>query len=257
MINTKLISFDLKAEFGFLKKPDINDGIYLSYNMLHKPALLGILGAIIGKQGYQKNGEMPEYYKLLSHLMVGIKPLNSDKGTFMKEILSYNNSTGFASSEAGGNLIITEQILINPSYRCFILLDINSNDENSLFESIKNRCAVYLPYLGKNDFSLWWDNFKEYDYEEYDFSTDYRIDSIFSKTEAVSSNIVRTMSRYERDEEPPWLYFERLPIGFDKKLYQYSYADFVYSNAKFKKDMNMSKAGKFYIIDKESIIQLF
>ena len=54
MAGQKLISFDLKAEFGFFKKPDIND-IYLTYNMLHKPALLGILGAVIGLQGYQKN----------------------------------------------------------------------------------------------------------------------------------------------------------------------------------------------------------
>ena len=44
----KLISFDLCADMGFLKKPDINEKIYLTYNMLHKPALLGILGAIIG-----------------------------------------------------------------------------------------------------------------------------------------------------------------------------------------------------------------
>lgn len=257
MTNKKLISFDLKAEFGFFKKPDINDGLYLTYNMLHKPALLGILGAIAGKQGYQKNGEIPQYYKLLNHLKIGIKPLDSDKGTFMKDILTYNNSTGFASNEAGGNLIITEQILINPSYRCFILLDINNEDENLLYESIKTRCAVYLPYMGKNDFSAWWDNFKEYDYEEFDFSTDYKIDSIFSKTEAVSNYIVRALKRYERDEEAPWLYFERLPIGLDESLYQYSYADFVYSNARFKKDMNMSNNGKFYKVDNENIIQLF
>lgn len=64
----KLISFDLKAEMGFFKKPDINDGIYLTYNMLHKPALLGILGAIIGLKGYEKKGIMPEYYSRLEHL---------------------------------------------------------------------------------------------------------------------------------------------------------------------------------------------
>jgi CRISPR-associated protein Cas5h len=52
MANFKLVSFDLKADFGFFKKPDINDGLYLTYNMLHKPTLLGILGAIVGLQGY-------------------------------------------------------------------------------------------------------------------------------------------------------------------------------------------------------------
>ena len=44
MNNQRLISFDIQADFGFFKKPDYNDGVLLTYNMLHKPALLGILG---------------------------------------------------------------------------------------------------------------------------------------------------------------------------------------------------------------------
>jgi CRISPR-associated protein Cas5h len=99
MANQKLISFDLIAEFGFFKKPDIND-IYLTYNMLHKPALLGILGAIIGLHGYQRNGELPEYYKELNHLKLGIQPLNSDKGNFPKDMIKYNNCVGYANSDA-------------------------------------------------------------------------------------------------------------------------------------------------------------
>ena len=41
MNNQRLISFDIQADFGFFKKPDYNDGVLLTYNMLHKPALLG------------------------------------------------------------------------------------------------------------------------------------------------------------------------------------------------------------------------
>ena len=52
----KLVSINIKSDFGFLKKPDTNDPIYLTFNMLHKPALLGILGAIIGEKGFQKHG---------------------------------------------------------------------------------------------------------------------------------------------------------------------------------------------------------
>ena len=48
----KLISVDFYADFGFLKKPDTNNPMYFSFNMLHKPALLGILGAIIGERGF-------------------------------------------------------------------------------------------------------------------------------------------------------------------------------------------------------------
>lgn len=256
MANQKLISFDLKAEFGFFKKPDINDGLYLTYNMLHRPALLGILGAIAGLQGYQKNGVLPEYYNKLKDLKAGIEPLDSDKGNYTKEILSYNNGTGFASGEAGGNLIVTEQILIKPAYRCYLLLDIEKEIEKRLYVNLKSYQAEFLPYMGKNDFSAWWENFEEYPFSEFDFSTNYTIASIFSKTEAASKFVVKSMSMFSTSE-PTWLYFEKLPVCFDEQLFQYSYADFVYSNAKFSKDMNMSEAGKFYKLNENTVIQLF
>lgn len=247
------------AEMGFFKKPDINDGIYLTYNMLHKPALLGILGAIAGLHGYQKNGDFPEYYVKLKHLKVGIQPLNSDKGNFTKEIVSYNNGTGFASNEAGGNLIVTEQILLKPSYRCFLLLDLDSDIERHLFDNLSNYEAEFLPYMGKNDFSAWWTNFKEYgNAKEFAFDRNYKIASVFAKTDAVSGFVARSMSMFSSEaKEIPFLYFERLPKCFDEKLFQYDYADFVYSNASFKKDMNMSEVGAFYDLQENGIVQLF
>lgn len=255
--NQTIISFDLKAEMGFFKKPDINDGIYLTYNMLHKPALLGILGAIVGLQGYHKNGELPEYYQKLKHLKVGIAPLESDNGNFTKDVVAYNNGTGFASSEAGGNLIVKEQILLKPSYRCYLLLDLDNPLEQTIYGHLINQEAVFLPYLGKNDFSAWWDNVQEYQYECFVPKGNYKISSIFSKSEAVSGYIVQAMSIFSKGNEPVFVYFERLPIELDEKLFQYNYGDFVYSNATFRKDMNMSASGDFYYINETDIIQLF
>lgn len=71
----KLISFTIKAEFGFFKKPDINDKIFISYNMIHKPSLLGILGAIMGYDGYVQSKDttqFPEYYQKLKAIRVAI-----------------------------------------------------------------------------------------------------------------------------------------------------------------------------------------
>lgn len=257
MANQKLISFDLKAEFGFFKKPDIND-IYLTYNMLHKPVLLGILGAIVGLQGYQKNGVFPQYYERLKHLKIGIKPLNDDKGNFSKDMVKYNNGTGFASNEAGGNLIITEQILIKPAYRCYVLLNLENEDEKALYGNIMSYKAEFLPYMGKNEFSLWWTDATEHNYTlKKEFTSDYKIESIFLKTEAVGGYIPIVMSVFASNQPPTWAYFEKLPVGFDESLYQYVYGDFVYSNATFKKEMNMSGNGTFYKIDDDLIIQLF
>ncbi len=254
----KIISFDLNAEFGFFKKPDINDGIYLTYNMLHKPALLGIIGAIIGLKGYERNGVLPEYYNKLKHIKVGIQPLNSNKGNFIKYVISYNNSTGFASKEQGGNLIIKEQTLLKPSYRCFLILDINEEIEKNIYDNIMTNNAEFIPYMGKNDFSSWWSNSREYDNTHpFDFNSDYRIESIFIKNEAVNPHIANDFGRSARFDIQPFVYFEKLPIAFDETLYQYQFGDFVYSNAIFSKEMNMSSNSIFYKIDNTSIIQLF
>jgi CRISPR-associated protein Cas5h len=119
--------------------------------------------------------------------------------------------------------------------------------------------------MGKNDFSAWWTDAHEYDsFERFDFSRDYKIASMFAKTSASSAYVARSMSIFSKEsKEIPFLYFEKLPVDLEGKdnngipLYQYSYADFVYSNASFKKEMNMSEAGEFYQINEDNIIQLF
>lgn len=256
MRRNSLVSFDLKADFGFFKKPDLND-IYLTYNMLHKPALLGILGAIVGLQGFQENSVIPVYYQKLKHLKIGITPLNSQNGNFPKHFVRYSNTTGMASSEEGGNLIIEEQVLIKPEYRCYLLLDQEDKLENFLYSQLKNYQAEYLPYMGKNDFSAWWENFKEYEsFEIFKFDRDYKIASLFRKEKAVSNYLVKAIGFAAMGKEPISLYFEKLPIAYDETLYQYRYEDFVYSQgAKFSKDMKIP-VGDFYVIDNEYIIQL-
>lgn len=257
MNTSKLISFDLKAEFGFFKKPDIN-ATYLTYNMLHKPALLGILGSICGFSGFQKNGELPEYYTKLKDLPVAIKPIETENGNFNKFFLKYSNGTGFANKAEGGILLVTEQILINPSFRCFLLLDKENPVMQDLYLKLKKGEAVYLPYMGKNDFSAWWDNFLEYDdFSSFEFDRDYTIDSIFAKTETVTSHLVKAVGRKARRGKPVYFNFEKLPVGYNEELYQYQYENFVYSpNAVFSSDMKIEK-GQFLCIDSESIIQLF
>lgn len=252
----RLVSFDLKADFGFFKKPDINE-VYLTYNMIHKPALLGILGAIVGLQGFQKNEVLPQYYQNLKHLKVGISPLNSHSGNFDKHFVEYTNTTGMASNEEGGNLIIREQVLINPGYRCFLLLNLEDKIEKDLYINLQSYYAEFLPYMGKNDFSAWWENFKEYDsFEKFDFDRDYRIATVFCKEQAIIDYIVKIMGFAAMSREPISFYFEKLPIGYDEILFQYGYGDFVYSKeAIFRKDMKIS-IGDFYTIDGGEVIQL-
>jgi len=257
----KIISFIIKAEKGFLKKPDINEGIYLTYNMLHKPAILGILGAIIGLEGYQKNGKLPEYYNKLIKIPIGVKPVGDEKGNFQKTQITYNNTTGMASNEAGGNLIITEQTLIKPSYKIYLLLDMEDENENKLYSNIKGQKAEYLPYLGKNDYSLWWD--KE-DVEEYHMwelfvkGSNFRISTVFKKDEAIVNYLARAITRRAiGGRKNDFNYFERLPIGFNKELFQYEYSDFAYSNALLEEEIKIESANLYTLKNENEVIYLY
>ncbi|MFC0181949.1 CRISPR-associated protein Cas5 [Pseudarcicella hirudinis] len=80
----RILSFDLRANFACFKKPDVNDGIILTFNCLHKPALLGILGAIIGLKGYNKK---ENFQNIIKHLKICPLELNHLKDFTKKEIL--------------------------------------------------------------------------------------------------------------------------------------------------------------------------
>lgn len=58
----KLVSFDISSDFGFFKKPDINE-FYLTYNLPPKPVILGIIGSILGMTGLGKQYDDNLYVK--------------------------------------------------------------------------------------------------------------------------------------------------------------------------------------------------
>jgi CRISPR-associated protein Cas5h len=278
---SRLISVDFHADFGFLKKPDTNNPMYFSFNMLHKPALLGILGAIIGEKGFYddeklsksegkgrnatsayERGVKPDYYRKLEHLKIGIKPLQDDKGVFIKDTLQYNNGTGFASEELGGNLIIKEQFIIEPAYRCFIYLEKMDETETRLYEYLKKGWAEYLPYLGKNDFSLWWKNFEEYDIQSFNTEGDkvFSVDTIFIKKEPIKGKYeVTPVFSLNGIDDSKFMYFENLPVNYDTVLWQYHYQPFAFTNFNLTTEYKMKDLFQIKPLtsNEQHIIQLF
>ena len=259
----KLISINLYADFGMLKKPDTNDPVYLTFNMLHKPALLGILGAIIGLEGFKEKGSLPDYYLKLQDLKIGIEPLKHENGNFQKSMVKYNNATGLANKDAsnkhGATLNVIEQFLIAPAFRCYFLLEMDNELHQKVDKNLRNYHADFIPYLGKNEFSLWWEDYKEYgNITDFDFSKEYRVGSIFYKNETVSNLIAKALGRAMRNElKNRFVYFERLPVAYldiGKENYQYAYNDFVFTNAKFNTKLEIDN---LTVVDNETIIQLF
>lgn len=213
-----LISFDLRGDFGVFKKPDVNDGLQLTFNLLHKPALLGILGAIAGLEGYQRRGVFPEYYDKLRNLLVGIEPLGHDKGNFIKTVVRYTNTVGYANAD--GNLIVTEQTLRSPAYRIYLLLDLDDAVQNLLHTRIRAAEAEFLPFFGKNECAAWWrsDEVREYSFEPFVAMGDFRVNSVFVREETVQRQRVRkprvSFALRQVDNTPTFAYFERAPIDF-------------------------------------------
>ena len=230
-VSLRLISFDLRADFGFFRKPDVNDGLQLSYNMLHKPALLGILGAIAGLKGYEKKGQWPEYYKLLKSVPVGIEPLNHERGNFTKTAITYTNTVGYANAD--GTLIVQESTLRSPAYRVYVLLNEADEVQGRLLSRIQNQEAEFVPYLGKNEFTAWWERTADYTMDRFSAEADFTISSLFIRDYPISSQRRKpriSPSARTVANRATFSYFERLPVGFDERLMQYELAEFAFTD---------------------------
>lgn len=236
----KAISFEISGKTAIFKKPDVNSYAYFTYNNIHKPALLGVLGAIIGLSGYLKlyeqnrglkkgklgyNNGYPDYYERLNKLKISIIPLTGktpNTGYFTKKIQTFNNSVGYASKELGGNLVIREQWLENPKWKIIILE--NENEEyKKIKEYLLNRKAVYIPYLGKNDHPANIDNVQEM---ELKISKNFgKIDSLFIENyfEIEDSAGRRVL---------PFIFKESSPISLQKDFHFYEYENMIFTNQK-------------------------
>jgi CRISPR-associated protein Cas5h len=228
--NARLISFDLQADFGFFRKPDVNEGLQLSYNMLHKPALLGILGAIAGLKGYAQKGQWPEYYTRLKDVPVGIEPLKHERGNFTKAAITYTNTVGYANAD--GNLIVQESTLRSPAYRVYVLQNEADEVQSRLLTRIKNQESEFMPYLGKNEFTAWWENTADYTWEKFSASAGFTVTSLFIREYPVRSQRLKPRFSPARSvvNQGKFAYFERLPVGFDQQLAQYELAEFAYTD---------------------------
>lgn len=163
----RALRFELKGETAFFKKPDVNSYAYFTYSHIHKVALLGIFGAILGLGGYSQQyeanhpltgkpaaglQEFPEFYQVFRQARIGIVP-HGDRGYFTKKLQIFNNTVGYASQEAGNVLNVREQWLEKPHWTVYLLNDdrLPAGIFDQLSGEVLHSRSKYMPYLGKND----------------------------------------------------------------------------------------------------------
>lgn len=241
----KAISFELSGKTACFRKPDVNQFAYFSYNNIHKPALLGILGAILGLGGHIQlhnenrkieeenkaikkkadkkplNSAYPEFYEKLKDLKISITPI-APHGYFSKKIQVFNNSVGYASKELGGNLIVREQWLEDPKWE-IIVLDDGTDEYITLKEYLIESKSVFIPYLGKNDHPA---SIEEIEELELSGSVDgIKISSLFIE------------DRCEISKMPPrgelsYFFKEVSPMRLQEEYHFYEYENLIFTNHK-------------------------
>lgn len=215
------LKFTLSGESAFFKKPDVNVKTYFTYNNIHKIALLGLLGAVTGLGGYEKGGKIPEFYAELHDLEVSVVP-NSFRGYFSKKIQYFNNSTGYASEEEGGNLQVMEQWLEHPCWTIYIKNngDVGAELWNRLCTYMLEGKCVYIPYLGKNDHPAVISDVEMVSIEKAEDSN--HIDSLFPGELDI---IGRTERRLK-----PFVFTEYAPYAMEEERNFYLFKRFIYTN---------------------------
>lgn len=256
----KLISFDVQADFAFFRKPETNNTINLSYNIIHKPAILGFLGAVLGLAGYQEKGKLPAYYEKLKGVKVGVQPLRHEKGNFSKTNIKYSNTVGYANK--GTNFLTEELTLITPSYRIYLLLDENEALQVQLLESLQKGESVFVPYFGKNEFTAWWEpsSFKEYQFSQKIIKDgeSVKIETVFQKDVILKDQVEPPFPDFSKPfnfDESPFVYFERLPKQFDEVLMQYELVEFAFSTYQIKNAQQLENL--YFLDDLDAYAQLF
>lgn len=225
----KALSFELSGKTACFKKPDVNAHTYFTYNNIHKVALLGILGSILGFGGHtqqyrynQENEEVmiyPEFYRKLNNMKIAIKPV-SERGYFSKKVQVFNNSVGYANKD--GNLIVREQWLENPKWQIYILQDKENKEVFSWLEkNLLTNQYVYMPYLGKNDHPAQIISPSIVDLKEVD------------EVEEINSLFI--LQKVKIGDEPvvgnnPWIMKEKMPVGYIAEKNFYIYEEIMMTN---------------------------
>lgn len=155
----KALKFELEGITAFFKNSDINnsDGdMWFSFPHIHKVALFGILGALLGYDGYRQQGKMvyPEFFEKMMDKKISIVP---DKPIFKRRKVETTNTAGYSNENKknGSSTMISKEYWLegtpaSPLKWTIYILDDESDVFKEILSAILNNNMCFHPYLGNN-----------------------------------------------------------------------------------------------------------
>lgn len=234
---SQAVRFELSGTGAFFKRPDVNAHTFFTFSHIHKLALYGIFGSMMGYSGhidhynrknvYKEEGYdevYPEFYRNLRDVKVAIVPL-VERAYFEKKVHAFNNHIGYANKEDSGNLITREQWLHDPRWLIYVLVDGNSSE---LVDTLLSGDSVYVPYLGKNDHPATISDVRLVDLDVVE-DVEY-VNSLF-ELEKVDGFSNRGTVEFMGSSVPYYL-SEHLPSAYQEPKNLYEYTEYVATNLK-------------------------
>lgn len=216
----EVLKFNLRGLGAVFTRPYVNS-IYLTYNHIHKIALLGLMGAVIGiEKDHNKTKQgFPTFYEKLNNIEVSIVP---KLDVFPIKTNRITETSGMFNKN-GTNYVAIYNELVRPSWDIYII----NRNKNKYFDTIKdnilNNKSIYLPYLGKNHFHATISNVSICDGKEVNYQDVENIDSLF-----VSDNI----DLIEIDKVDRVYYEEYLPVELNNITNHYIEKRVLFTNNK-------------------------
>lgn len=217
----KALKFDIYGKYAFFKNPENNIGTEFSFEHIHKPAILGILGAVLGLKGKDctnKDNPYPEYYQVLKDIKVSLIP---NKIVFNNFKETTTNTTGFANKD-GGTQVLHRKILQNVRMTIYVLQN-NVNDKywSKLVDLLSKHESTYPLYLGNNSYKAQVDNVSIVELSKLEDVEEVVIDSIFNKS------IIKEKYNYTKNDMMiPYDLMMYSPIDINElMLYKYDWLE--------------------------------
>lgn len=191
--------------------------------------------------------DYPEFYEKLKDIKISIVS-NGKNGYFNKKLQTFNNSVGYASKEEGGNLIVKQFWLENPSWDIYILLD--CDEAKKIADYIQNRKAIYLPYLGSNDHLANIMDVEIIDIEEKMSSEDETIEILSMIKDSDISEKKKNVFSIDKNSirGDIYKYSEYLPFALSKELNQYEKEKMTITN------MSVILKKSYYKVEDKNIV---